>query len=139
MPCFLLTTANGLTIRFNYYQDQAPATVAAFSLLLPFTRIFCHARISGQEIWIDDAPQLDIIQENASIFTEPGEVVYGPLKPTRTKTSNCMGIYYGEGKGVDSCNIFARVHEDDLDLLKTLGEAIWKTGTQTLQFAASGD
>jgi len=93
-----------------------------------------HARVSGQEIWIDNAPELDIIQENASVFTAPGEVVYGPLKPARTKTSNCMGIYYGEGRGLDCCNIFAKVFDEDMPLLKELGENIWKQGTQELIF-----
>jgi len=89
-----------------------------------------HARISGQEIWTDHAPVLDIIQENASVFTEPGEVVIGPLKPARTKTTGCLGIYYGEGKGLDACNIFAKVIDEDLMLLKELGEEIWKKGEQ---------
>jgi len=93
-----------------------------------------HARVSGQEIWIDNAPELDIIQENASVFTAPGEVVYGPLKPARTKTSNCMGIYYGEGRCLDCCNIFARVFDEDMPFLKELGENIWKQGMQELIF-----
>ena len=45
-----------------------------------------------------------------------------------------MGIYYGEGKGLDCCNIFARVFEEDKDLLKALGDAIWRSGAQVLAF-----
>ena len=131
---FIIKTAVHKIIRFKYYLEDAPVTTAAFESLLPFTRIFLHARVSGQEIWIDNAPELDIIQENASVFTEPGEVVYGPLKATRTKTSNCMGIYYGEGKGLDCCNIFAKVFDEDMPLLKDLGESIWKQGIQELIF-----
>jgi len=134
MTAFCIKLADDKLIRFKFYQDAAPATVNAFIKLLPFRRIFMHARVSGQEIWIDNAPELDIMQENASVFTEPGEVVYGPLKPARTKTSNCMGIYYGEGKGLDCCNIFAKVFEEDMHLLKSLGDDIWKNGTQELLF-----
>lgn len=133
MPGFILKTPGNKIIRFNYYPD-APVTSKAFASLLPFSRTFMHARVSGQEIWIDNARELDIIQENASVFTEPGEVVYGPLKPARTKTSNCMGIYYGEGKGLDCCNIFAKVFDEDLPLLKMLGEEIWKHGLKELTF-----
>ena len=133
MTGFQLKTAENKTIRFRYYED-ALITSKAFDALLPFTRTFMHARVSGQEIWIDNAPELDIIQENASVFTEPGEVVYGPLKPARTKTSNCMGIYYGEGKGLDCCNIFAKVFDEDMSLLKELGEQVWKQGMQELTF-----
>lgn len=70
-------------------------TSKPFIELLPFTRMFHHARVSGQEIWIDNVTQLNIIQENASVFTEQVEVVFGPKNPSRTKTANCFGIYYG--------------------------------------------
>ncbi|MDP9229721.1 MAG: DUF3830 family protein, partial [Bacteroidota bacterium] len=119
---------------FRYYNENAPVTSKAFAKSLPFSRTFLHAKSSGNEIWIDNAPELDIIQENASIFTEPGEVVIGPTKPVRTKTSNCMGIYYGEGKGLDCCNIFAKVYDEDLHLLKLLGDNIWKQGKQEIAF-----
>jgi len=133
---FIIKTGGNKIIRFKYNLEEAPVTAASFALLLPFTRVFFHARVSGHEIWIDDAPVLDIIQENASVFTLPGEVVYGPLKPTRAKTSNCMGIYYGEGKGLDSCNIFAKVFDEDMELLGKLGDSIWKNGAQELAFEA---
>ena len=138
MKGFLVKTPDNVIIRFKYYSEVAPVTAEAFASLLPFKRSFMHARVSGQEIWIDDAPVLDIIQENASVFTEPGEVVYGPLNPIRTKTSNCMGIYYGEGKGLDCCNIFAKVFDEDLILLKKLGENIWQSGTKELFFESLG-
>lgn len=135
MTGFIITTRNNETIRFRYY-DDAPVTSAAFAALLPFTRTFMHARVSGQEVWIDNAPPLDIIQENASVMTKPGEVVYGPLKPTRVATANCMGIYYGDGKGLDACNIFAVVFEEDKQLLARLGKDIWENGKQELTIAS---
>lgn len=134
MTGFILRTADNVEIRFDYNVASAPITVAAFDKLLPFTRVFIHARISGQEIWTDQAPELDIIQENASVFVEPGEVVYGPSKPARTKTANCMGIYYGEGRGLDCCNIFATVRKEDRELLANLGEKIWKHGEMNVSF-----
>jgi len=119
---FILKTGGGTIIRFNYYLNEAPVTVKAFDALLPFTRPFFQARVSGQEIWTDNAPVLDIIQ------------VYGPLKPARAKTANCIGLYYGEGKGLDCCNIFAKVFDEDMHLLKILGEDIWKHGAQEVTF-----
>jgi hypothetical protein len=134
MTGFLIKTSGDKTIRFQFYLEAAPITCAAFAERLPFNRTFLHARVSGQEIWTDKAPTLDIIQENASVFAGPGEVVLGPLKPERAKTAGCMGIYYGEGKGLDCCNIFAKVFEEDRDMLAALGEAIWKRGAEELYF-----
>ncbi len=132
MNGFKITTSNGISIRFEYYINDAPVTCRAFATLLPFTRTFCHARVSGQEIWIDNVPPLDIIQENASVFTTPSEVVFGPSRPARIKTTNCMGIYYGEGRGLDACNIFAKVVDEDAQKLAALGDDIWKNGKQEI-------
>src|ERR1700733_1977075 len=137
MTGFKLVTPDRQEIRFRFYPDSAPVTSAAFARSLPFTRTFYHARVSGQEIWMDDVPPLDIIQENASVFTEPGEVVVGPMKPARTKTANCMGIYYGEGRGLDACNIFAKVIDEDFHLLQQLGEQIWKSDVQEIRLEKS--
>ncbi len=138
MTGFLIRTKKNEIIRLAFYLEEAPLTSLAFAKTLPFTRTFIHARVSGQEIWIDDAPELDIIQENASVFTQPGEIVLGPLKPLRNKTSKCLGIYYGEGKGLDACNIFGKVFENDLPLLKKLGDDIWRIGEQELRFEILG-
>ena len=134
MTGFIVRTNDNQIIRFQYYTEFAPVTMAAFDQQLPFTRTLYHARVSGQEVWTDHAPELDIIQENASVFTIPGEVVIGTVKPERTKTSKCMGIYYGEGRGLDCCNIFAKVFDEDLLKLKELGNTIWLKGEQELRF-----
>lgn len=136
MTGFKITTAENQEIRFEFYLDTAPVTSKAFLGILPFTKTFHHARVSGHEIWIDDVPKLDIIQENASVFTEPGEVVFGPENPARTKTANCFGIYYGDGKGLDACNIFAKVIDSDRQKLVELGNSIWKKGSQELTISA---
>jgi hypothetical protein len=136
MTGFKVTTSDNQEIVFEFYIDTAPVTSKAFMDILPFTRTFYHARVSGQEIWIDNVPKLDIIQENASVYTEVGEVVIGPTKPIRAKTANCFGIYYGEGKGLDACNIFARVIKRDKQKLLDLGNSIWKNGSQELTISA---
>lgn len=57
------------------------------------------------------------------------------MKPTRAPAMNgSLGIYYGEGKGLDAANIFAKVFDEDLPLLQALGEQIWKQGEQVLRF-----
>jgi hypothetical protein len=37
-------------------------------------------------------------------------------------------------RGLDACNIFGKVVEEDLEKLKTLGNAVWKNGVQELRF-----
>jgi hypothetical protein len=134
MTGFIIKTKDNQTIRFRYYKEDAPISVAAFHTVLPFTLSFYHARTSGQEFWIAKAFEFDIIQENASVFTEQGEIVLGTLKPSRVKTAGGVGIYYGEGKGLDAANIFGKVFDEDLSILKELGEKIWKQGQQQLTF-----
>jgi hypothetical protein len=134
MTGFNIRNPDDQIIRFRYYDEAAPLTSVAFSKVLPFSRVFFHARVSGQEIWIDNAPEVDIFQENSSVFTVPGEIVIGPLKPARNKVAGFMGIFYGEGKLIDGGNIFGKVFDEDLALLKTLGEKIWKQGAMELKF-----
>ncbi len=136
MTGFRIKTQDGVVIRFGYYLADAPATSAAFAQTLPFTRTFLYGRVSGEEIWIDNAPELDIAQENSSVFVAPGEVVIGPLRPKRNKVGKCMGILYGEGHLLDCSNIFAKVFDEDLSLLKTLGDKTWRNGVQELVFEA---
>lgn len=136
MTQFKITTTDDIEVKFNLYLEDAPITCKAFVQLLPFTKTFYHARVSGQEIWIDDLTPLHIIQENASVFTQPGEVVLGPATPARVKTVNCLGIYYGEGKGLDAANIFAKVDDEDAEKLKQLGNQIWRKGEMPLTFSS---
>lgn len=135
MNGFIIKFENNI-IRFEYYLTEAPETCAAFHAALPFSRKFFHARVSGQEFWTDQGLLLQMPQENASVFTQPGEAVIGPVLPSRVKTANAIGIYYGEGKGLDAANIFATVVPEDLPALKALGESIWKEGQKILYFEA---
>lgn len=136
MNAFQIQTANGEIIRFLLYTDEAPATCQAFLNALPFARAFLHASVSGKEIWNDDAPGLDVPQENASIFARPGEIVIGPIRPERNKIAGFMGIFYGEGQLVDCGNIFGKVDPKDAALLKKLGDRIWRSGAEEIQFIA---
>ena len=132
---FQLTAADGMELRFRYYQNEAPATAAAFTAILPFDTTLFHAKVSGEEIWTPDGPRLHIAQENNSVYIQPGEVVIGPIHK-RNKVSGCMGIMYGEGHLKDSGNIFAHVWEEDLEKLKVFGWAIWRGGQQAVRFEA---
>ncbi len=139
MQNFIIVTPDDKTICFRLHHDAAPQTVAAFINALPFSGLFFHAKVSGQEIWTDKGPGLDIIQENASVFAAQGEIAIGPMQPGRNKITNCIGIFYGDGKLLDCGNIFGKVFDEDLLLLQQLGDDIWKKGGQELMFKGMPD
>lgn len=134
MHSFAIRFAEKKEIKFRLYLDKAPFTCDAFWKALPFELKILHAKISGQEIWSPDAPKLNIIQENATIFADAGEVVIAPILPERNKITGCIGIFYGEGKLLDCANVFAKVYEEDLNALKKTGEEIWLNGSRDAQF-----
>ena len=136
MAGFIIRGNDDLILRFSFL-IETPQTASAFLSALPFAEKFYHARISGQEIWMDKAPKLDVVQENVSVFPNPGEIVIGPSKPFRNKIAGCMGIFYGEGKLLDGGNIFGRIWEEDMEKLVSLGNSIWKQGEQILSFETS--
>jgi hypothetical protein len=51
MAGFKIITEQGKEIKFEFYLEDAPLTSIEFYKILPFTRTFYHARVSGQEIW----------------------------------------------------------------------------------------
>jgi hypothetical protein len=134
MPGFIIRCEDETIIRFNLYHTIAPVTSSAFLKVLPFQREFLHARVSGLEIWTDHAPLFDIMQENVSVFPEPGEIVIGPRQPLRNKISGCIGIFYGDGKLLDGGNIFGKCVPDDMDRLQKLGNDTWRNGARQLFF-----
>ena len=136
MTGFYISTEDNTVIRFRFYSGSAPFTSESFLKVLPFKRTFFHAKVSGHEIWTDNSPKLDIPQENCSVFAEPGEIAIGPISPSRNKVAGLMGIFYGEGKLVDGANIFGKVFDEDILLLRQLGENIWKHGAQDIRFEA---
>ncbi len=139
MNSFIIITPDQIRIRFQLYTDDAAQTCEAFLASLPFSRTFYHARFSGAEFWTNDNIQYALPQENASVHTQPGEIVLGPLMPQRTQTAGCLGIYYGEGKGIDCANIFGIVCAEDHDKLCSLGETIWRNGGVLLRFEKQPD
>lgn len=133
MKYIALKTNSGKSIRFELYENEAPFTCEAFTKILPFEAKAVQAREAGEEIWIPEGPKLNIPQENATIHLFPGELGIAP-EHLRNQVSRSIAILYGEAKLHDCVNVFARVIDEDIKLLKKLGEAIWLEGSQTLTF-----
>ena len=134
MTGFLIKTSYNDILRFKFYLDKAPLTCAAFLKALPFSRSLIHPGFLRKEIWTGKGPDVNILPENVFVLMEPGEIAIGAITPHDTRTSKQLGICYGQAKPIESCNIFGKVFEDDLQLLKVLGQTIWRYGELNLSF-----
>ena len=130
-----ITNTSGESIVLDLYDELAPETISALWEILPFEREIFHARLSGQEIWCDDMPVLDVPQENASIHAQPGEFVVGPKNPIRNQITGCLGLFYGKGALIDCGNVIGKVRKEDMSVLKSWGQDIWQNGSQKLSFS----
>ena len=84
MTGFKLVTKDGVEIHFKFYLDEAPVTCKAFHEDPSFHQGVLSCPCLGHgDSESTTYRALDIIQENASVFAEPGEVVVGPSRPTR--------------------------------------------------------
>ena len=132
MTVLCLTTSSGLEIKFHLYDSEAPETCTAIRRILPLEIKLFHAKTSGEELWTPEGPELRIIQENATVNIEPGEIGIAPVH-ARNKISKCLVIAYGQAKLFDCANIFGQVMSEDEDKLRDLGNKIWLEGTQSVK------
>jgi len=134
MTGFLIKTSYNDTLRFQLYLDGAPLTCEAFLNSLPFSGGFIHPGLLRKEIWTSWGPQVNILPENAFALMEPGEIAIGFLTPHDRTNSKRIRICYEEAKPINRCNVFGKVFEEDLHLLKVLGQTIWRYGQLNLSF-----
>lgn len=131
---FQVSAPGGQAIPFEYNLRFAVETCEAFDELLPFSCVFKHVETSGPELWTENAPVLDILQQYSTAQAEAGEVLLGPVQPLRNRISGSLRIFYGEGQSLDAGNVFARVFKGELDKLAALGNRIRKEGSLELSF-----
>ncbi len=127
-----LKTPDGNLIRFRLYVQEAPATSKAFVNALPIEVKAVQARLSGHEIWIPDGPELSIPQENATINVKLGEIGYA-VPVARNRGARSIAIIYGEARLSECVNVFGMVLDEDIPILKSLGEKVWLEGAQILR------
>ena len=136
MSHFTLKTADGKSITFRLYEEEALTTCRAFVNTLPFEAQAVQARTAGLEIWIPEGPELKIPPENATVHLDLGEIGIAPVYP-RNKVARSIAIIYGKATLYDCVNVFAKVLDRDLGLLQELGEKTWLSGRQILRFEAA--
>src|SRR5688572_21261613 len=101
MASFSINLDNDMTIRFQCYVEDAPVTSTAFLSFMPLAKMFSPVLVTGLALWFDDRPPVDLIQEDASLFPKPGDVVSGPSIPSRPLRGRCFRIGSGACKGLD--------------------------------------
>ena len=131
---FQVSASGGEPIPFEYNLRFAVETCEAFDELLPFNCGFKHVETSRPELWTENAPVLDILQQYSTAYAEAGEVLLGPVGPLRNRISGSLRIFYGKGQSLDAGNVFARVFKGELDKLAALGNRIRKEGSVELSF-----
>lgn len=135
MIVLCLVTSRNEEIKFHFYDSQAPETCMAIKKILPLEIKLFHAKTSGEELWTPEGPELQILQENATVHIEPGEIGIAPVH-LRNKISKCLVITYGQAKLFDCANIFGQVIKEDEKILRDLGNKIWLEGAQIVRLTA---
>jgi|GEM_PF-2526922 len=65
-------------------------------------------------------------------FLQNQEKLYSDQQNQVEQRQLIVSVFNGDGKGLDACNIFAKVVDSDKQKLMDLGNSIWKNGSQEL-------
>lgn len=124
-----------LTFVARFEEEAAPATVAAFRTLLPYTQKLIQARWSGESGWVPLGDfQLGVGFENATSYPSPGEILFYPGGYSETEIlfpygRTCFASTLGQLAG----NHFLTIVEGN-EQLKEVGRRIVWEGAQEITF-----
>jgi hypothetical protein len=133
-----------LTFGARFEEEAAPATVAAFRTLLPYTQKLIQARWSGEAGWVplgdfQLAPGVGVGIENATSYPSPGEILFYPGGYSETEIlfpygRTCFASTLGQLAG----NHFLTIVEGK-EQLKEVGRRIVWEGAQEIRFELQPD
>ena len=128
-------TIGDLAFGAVFEEEKAPATVAAFRMLLPYEQRLIQARWSGEAGWVPLGDfDLGVGVENATCYPAPGEILFYPggfseteiLFPYgRTSFASTMGQLAG--------NHFLTIVEGCQHLPEAGRRIVWE-GAQPIRF-----
>ena len=127
-----------LTFKARFESEAAPATVAAFQALLPYSERLIQARWSGESGWIPLGDfELGVGLENATSYPAAGEILFYPGGYSETEIlfpygRTCFASTMGQLAG----NHFLTI-VDSNEHLKEVGRRIVWEGAQSITFERS--
>ena len=129
-----------LTFTARFEEEAAPATVAAFRKLLPYSQRLIQARWSGESGWVPLGDfQLGVGFENATSYPSPGEILFYPGGYSETEIlfpygRTCFASTLGQLAG----NHFLTIVSGN-EQLKEVGRRIVWEGAQEITFEQRTD
>ncbi|PJI52264.1 hypothetical protein CTI14_45255, partial [Methylobacterium radiotolerans] len=97
--------------------------------ILPITSVVTHSRWSGREVNLNlktaDLPK----EENQTIYTSRGEIVYWREWRNQENPKEVLALYYGaeetrSSKGPEPVNIIGQIDFDRLEEFKAIGKRV---------------
>lgn len=119
--------------------NEAPRTASALKSQGPIDATVYQARWSGREIAIPVNLKQKPAREHQSIRANIGDVIYFQEwgdSYDRTGFEN-IGIFYGaeivrEWRGDAPVNVFGRIDPAQYDLLREIGDRVWRQGGESI-------
>jgi hypothetical protein len=136
MPDIIIDIAGDL-FPARFEAAAAPATVARFRSLLPYTDRIIHVRWSGEACWVPMGERdLGLGYENATSYPAPGQLILHPGGMSETEILVAYGpCCFASKAGQLAGNHFLTVTEG-LDRLATVGRAVLWEGAKAIAFRA---
>jgi hypothetical protein len=126
--------------------DESSKTCQAIRQDLPIEAKVFQARWSGKEIFVPIALKQKPPRERQSIRASLGDVIYfceweGSYEHTGFEA---IGLFYGpeivrEWRGDAPVNVFGRVDPSQFELLKEIGDRVWRQGGEGISIRVLAD
>ena len=128
----------GGTVRARL-SPKAAEPIGCIAQDLPATRPVYQARWSGREVFVPIQLSHKPPRECQNIRAGIGDVIYFYEWPDRYDQTGfeAIGLFYGneivrEWRGESPVNVFGHIDESQWDLLREIGERVWRHGGESI-------
>lgn len=127
---------------------EAKQTIECISSAAPINAKVFQARWSGKEIFVPVSLPKKPPRERQSIRASIGDVIYFYEWPDAYEHTGfeAIGMFYGpeivrEWRGDAPVNVFAHIDSSQWDLMKEIGERVWRKGGEgiSIRLVSAGE